>query len=342
VQDLQKAWRAAADDKSREDIKKQIDEAQFALDKMLGKVKDRPKMEAVDMNAITPNGGIGSLIQYTFTRQQHGLTELKQKIKLELDTEALKSDTNTLQTILKDALKNGITGIDFQLMGLGDQIAKGINVPDEAWQSILDQYNTLREQIGLEPIKINFDTGGLEKVDNDVDGLKKTVSTTAKVVGTIGQAFNAIEDPAAKVSATVAMAIANIAMAYSDALAKDTTHKFNIVGFIASTAAAMISMGTTIAQIKSATGYAQGGILKGNSYSGDNIMGVNNSTGELVGLNAGEVVLNRAQTAGLAQELEGAGGSRQVVVRGVLHGKDLFIAAENWAKSVGKGEFVTW
>jgi hypothetical protein len=31
-----------------------------------------------------------------------------------------------------------------------------------------------------------------------------------------------------------------------------------------------------------------------------------------------------------------------IQVHGVLRGKDIFIAAENWSKSVGKGELVTW
>ena len=330
VQDLQKAWRAAADDTSREEIKKQIDEAQFALDKMLGKVKDRPKMEAVEMKL--PEGGIGSLVQDTRTRQENGLAVLKQKIKLEIDQEALKADTNTLQTILKDSIQNGITGMDFQLMGLGDQIAKGVNVPDETWQKILDQYNELREKMGQDPIKINFETGGMENVNNGVDDLKKTISTTAKVVGTIGQAFNAIEDPAAKVAAVVAQAIANIALAYSDAMAKDQTTKFNIWSFIAASAASMISMGTAIAQIHSSTGYANGGIVEGNTYSNDQIP---------IMANAGEVVLNHAQQNALAADLQNGGG-RSIQVHGVLRGKDIFIAAENWSKSVGKGELVTW
>ena len=330
VQDLQKAWRAAADDTSREEIKKQIDEAQFALDKMLGKVKERPKMEAVEMKLH--EGGIGSLVQDTRTRQENGLAVLKQKIKLEIDQEALKADTETLKAILKDSIQNGIEGMDFKLMGLGDEIAKGINVPDETWQKILDQYNELREKMGQDPIKINFETGGMENVNNGVDDLKKTISTTAKVVGTIGQAFNAIEDPAAKVAAVVAQAIANIALAYSDAMAKDQTTKFNIWSFIAASAASMISMGTAIAQIHSSTGYANGGIVEGNTYSNDQIP---------IMANAGEVVLNHAQQNALAADLQNGGG-RSIQVHGVLRGKDIFIAAENWSRSVGKGELVTW
>jgi hypothetical protein len=333
VQDLQKAWRAAADDNSRKKIKEQIDEAQFALDKMLGKVTDRPKMEAVDMKL--PGGGIGGLIQDTRTRQENGLAEWKQKIKLEIDTEALKADTNTLHNILKDAMQNGINGMDFQLMGLGDEIAKGINVPDEAWQKILDQYNELREQIGLEPITINFDNGS---TDDSGKKTEKSWQAAAKAVQSVGAAMSSIEDPAAKVAGTVAQAIASIALGYAQA----TTQAANLgpwawIAFAASGLATMIS---TISAIHSSTGYANGGIVKGNSYSGDNMPALVDGVTP-VGLNAGEVVLNHAQQNALAADLQNGGG-RSIQVHGVLRGKDIFIAAENWSKSVGKGELVTW
>lgn len=44
VQELQKAWRAAADDDSRQKIKKEIEEAQFELEKLEGKTSGIPTM----------------------------------------------------------------------------------------------------------------------------------------------------------------------------------------------------------------------------------------------------------------------------------------------------------
>jgi hypothetical protein len=192
----------------------------------------------------------------------------------------------------------------------------------------------------LENTKINPIVVPLETTKNNIEGITKAAKTTAQVVGTIGQAFNAIEDPAAKVAATVAQAIANVALAYSDSLAKTQAEKFNIWGFIAASAAAMISMSTTIASIHQATGYAQGGMIKGNSYSGDNIGGMVDGS-QLVGLNAGELVLNRAQQANLASDLTN-GGAKMIRVVGKLRGQDIFLSAENWSKSAGHGEFVTW
>ena len=438
VQDLQKAWRAAADDKSREDIKKQIEQAQLVLDAMNGKtktskititadtkealeavkkidgVKIEPKsftvtaednkaaeelkklgavqisdktfnitangedvlknIKAIDgvkidpksfiitaettealakiqeingikiqpkkleiqvpkMADIAPNGLTGKA--RTPEDLQQGAVKMKQAVQLEIDQEASKVDTETLHTLMKDAIQNGINGMDIRFGALGEQIGKGIDIPDDSWQGILDQYNALREQIGLEPIVIDFETGKIDKVVREVEKLKKTINTTANVVGTIGQAFNAIEDPAAKVAGVVAQAIANVALAYSDALAKTQAEKFNIWGFIAASAAAMVSMGTTIASIHSATGYAEGGVVKGNHYSGDML------DGGSFGINAGELVLNRAQQGSLASQLEG-GGLRNLRLSAEVQGEKIVLVVNRYFRRTGQGEIVTW
>jgi hypothetical protein len=56
---------------------------------------------------------------------------------------------------------------------------------------------------------------------------------------------------------------------------------------------------------------AAGGIVTGTTYSGDEVPAL---------LNAGEVVLNRAQAGALASDLEGGGGSTKVFVEGVIDG----------------------
>ena len=81
-------------------------------------------------------------------------------------------------------------------------------------------------------------------------------------------------------------------------------------------------------------------MIKGNSYSGDNLM-AQGPDGQLIGLNAGEIVLNRAQQGAIAGALQGGGGQTVHVV-GKLSGESLFLCAENWAKRTGRGEFVTW
>lgn len=171
----------------------------------------------------------------------------------------------------------------------------------------------------------------IQQAGNGASEAWKNASTT---VGIFGNAISAIKDPAAQIAATVAQAIASVALAYSQTLAQDKTTKSNIWAFIAAAAAATVSMATTIASIHSATGYQNGGIVKGNSYSGDNIYG-----GPDAMVNAGELVLTKAQQATLAQNLQGGGNIRMT---GEIRGESIVLVANRYFKRTGQGEIVTW
>ena len=90
-------------------------------------------------------------------------------------------------------------------------------------------------------------------------------------------------------------------------------------------------MATTISTIHSLTGFENGGEIKGNSYSGDNIP---------IMANAGEVVLTRAMAGNVAAQLQGSGSN--VHVTGELSGETIFLAVNRSLKRSGKGELVTW
>ena len=265
---------------------------------------------------------------------------LKQTIRAEIQFDQMKVDETTLHNLLQTALSNGLESLTVDYAGLQEKIAKGIDIPGSTWKELQDEINARLKEMGIDPIQINLKTGGIGKVNDDVDALKKTISTTASVVSTIGTAFNAIQDPAAKVSAVVAQAIANVALAYSDALAKTEAEKFNIWSFIAAAAASTVSMVSTIASIHSATGYSDGGIIKGNSYSGDHIGGIVDG-GQFVGLNAGELVLNKSQQATLANNLQGNGlGGMSLKTK--VKGTELLVWLDNSLAKSGRGELVTW
>jgi hypothetical protein len=74
--------------------------------------------------------------------------------------------------------------------------------------------------------------------------------------------------------------------------------------------------------------HAAGGIVAGNTYSGDQIPAM---------LNAGEVVLNRAQTGALASQLQENGGGNGRIA-GVIRGEDIALVADRWGRRTGKGE----
>ena len=185
---------------------------------------------------------------------------------------------------------------------------------------------------------MNIGSGLSDEVMQKVKVLQQSGLSTAEAwkragtaIGLFGSAISAIKDPAAQVAATVASAIATVALAYSQTLAQDQTSKSNIWAFIAASAAAMVSMVTTIAQIHSATGYAHGGLVDGSSYSGDNVP---------IMANAGELVLTKAMQANLANQLEGGGMSGLGPSR--ISGEQIYITLNRYLKRSGQGELMTW
>jgi hypothetical protein len=204
---------------------------------------------------------------------------------------------------------------------------------DALLESLLPSLEDVQDYLDDHPLKLDVKSD-ISKEGKKIQGSWKDA---AAAVGDLGAAIQTIEDPTAKVAGIVLESIANVALGFANALtmAKEAGGPWGWIAFAAAGTAAMIS---TISAIHSATGYAKGGIVEGNSYSGDNMMFGGDG---LYGLNAGELVLTKAQQSSLAQTLTGNGGNN-VRVHGVLRGKDIFIAAENWSKSVGKGELVTW
>lgn len=256
------------------------------------------------------------------------LQAMEYSVQKEIKADDAKVDTETLHTILKDALQNSIDTTSLDLTTIADQIGEGINVPDETWQGILDKYNELRAQIGEEPIQIDFKTG---KIAEDGKKADKAWQQAASAVQSVGSAFSQIEDPGVKAMGTVMQAIASIALGFAQASAQaGSMGPWAWLAFLAAGAAATA---TTIATIHSLTGYAEGGIVQGNSYSGDNV-------GPVM-LDAGELILNRSQQGTLADALTngnnqgGAAGGTPYVT-----GEKIVMGVNNWGRSTGRGELV--
>lgn len=186
--------------------------------------------------------------------------------------------------------------------------------------SIAEQINEASKGLQGDALKAmqNLIKGG-----NDA---QKSWKNAASAIGSVGSALAGINNPAAKIMGIVAEAVANIALGFAMATAKDS--KLGVFGWIAAIAGGLGTMMSTISAIHSATGYAEGGVVAGNTFSGDQIPAM---------LNAGEVVLNRAQTGALASQLQDGGGGNGRIV-GVLRGEDIALVADRWGRRTGKGE----
>jgi uncharacterized protein (DUF1330 family) len=128
VQELQKAWRAAATDSAREDYRKRIEEAQFALDIMMGKTSGIPGMN-YGLGDLAGKGGSG-LFQSPLFQQ----TKFDKGSPWQLDEKTIKAvseyyDRKTNETtanLTKEVgnIAGGISGI------LGGIESLGIDLPD--------------------------------------------------------------------------------------------------------------------------------------------------------------------------------------------------------------------
>ena len=105
-------------------------------------------------------------------------------------------------------------------------------------------------------------------------------------------------------------------------------------GWLAWVAAGLAAMTTAISTVHQLTGFAQGGIVEGNSYSGDNIYAGNGM------INAGELVLTRAQQSTLASQLQG-GGLQNMNIAGRIKGTDIILSIDRSLKLEGK-QLLTW
>ena len=170
----------------------------------------------------------------------------------------------------------------------------------------------------------------IKDTKKDMQEFQKAAGLAAQAVSSIGDAFAGIEDPSAKAAGMVMQAIASIALGFATASTNANTAGTGW-GWLAWLAAGAAAMATTISTIHSLTGFENGGEIKGNSYSGDNIP---------IMANAGEVVLTRAMAGNLASQLEGA--ATNVHVTGEVHGTKLVLVMNRALKVAGKGEIVTW
>ena len=149
----------------------------------------------------------------------------------------------------------------------------------------------------------------------------------------LGSALASIEDPAVKVLGIIAQAIATVALSFAQALSKDT--KLGVFGWIAAAAAGTAAMFSTISAIKSATAgsYAEGGIVPGNSFSGDNLT---------ANVNSGELILNRAQQNTLAAQLRQQNSNNKSYQPSYVSGEQIWVAMNRYLKRSGQGEVLTW
>ena len=257
--------------------------------------------------------------------------ELQQSIRIKLADDASAIDTTSLNNLLSVAIQNGIDSLNPNFEELMYKMGEGFDIPDSAWEELTAQINEHLASLGLDPIELDVKTGNVEAASEAATTNAKSTAdawqNAVAAVNNVGSALQQIEDPAAKVSGIVMQAVANIALGFAQAAASPATGAAGVFGWIAAATAGVATMVSTIAAIKSATAgsYAEGGLVPGSSFSGDNLT---------ANVNSGELILNRAQQGSIASQLQGA-AQQTVVVEGRISGKDILLSANNTNRAAG-------
>ena len=209
----------------------------------------------------------------------------------------------------------------------------------DAWESYKDTITECFDSIGESFDNLTEWTDNFEPFIEEQKKMKKTAmenaqaqSLAAQAVASFGAALAGLDDPGAKAAGTVLQALASIAMGFAMASVQAAT--LGPIGWIAWVAAGIAAFATMISTVHQLTGFAEGGIVKGNSYSGDNIY----AGGAMV--NAGEVVLNKAQQGNLASQLQG-NGLQNLNVAGRIKGTDIILSVDRSLQLQGK-QLLTW
>lgn len=322
-----------------------------------GKTKTPEPDVSVDPNKPVPGKGNGSQKTY---RAESISSKYRQGIGIEV-TESMASLQARMRRSQSD--QAGATNImDFQsaqqridelrkqidaqplALSLGWSVDKAAEFKD----SLTDSINKMVEELDIQPISISlgFDENGnnldekaaqrSEKVIKDLTKTSNAAATATQGAATatnnLGAALASLDDPGAKAAGTVMQAIASIALGFAQAAAAaDTTASG--WGWLAWLGAGTAALATTIATVHSLTNFSEGGMVPGNSYSGDN-------QHYAYGLNAGEVVLNKAQQSNLAGQLE-APAAVAAARPSYVRGKDIFLGVNNYLKESGRGQLVT-
>ena len=323
MNDLRKEQDLVTDPAGWQEIQKQIDDVTERMNTLKGVTKnvdeELAKLEApieinVEANADTRNE----------------FEKLQDSIRIRISDHNVEVDQTTLQTLMQVAMQNGIEGLDLDFSAVLQQMVEGADIPPEAWESLKEKINDQLKSMGIEPITLDVETGNIVKTGAQAE---KSWHAAAGAISSVSNALQQVEDPAAKIIGIIGQAIANVALGFAQASASPATTSAGVFGWIAAAVAGTATMLSTIASIKSATAgnYAEGGIVPGSSYSGDNI--------RAFGLNSGEVILNRAQSDSIADQLTSSPmGDLQLST--VIDAEEIRFILNNRGRRTGRGEYV--
>lgn len=247
----------------------------------------------------------------------------------------------------KQAADSQIADINKQLQALGLKPIK-VHIETDFEKDFADFRNNANDIIGgLEGIGnvVNSIESLSNALANDADawtvfmGVVDTATTILQTVGSVMTAVNTITEllgattaataaiDTAATSQEVANSGAKVAANSAEAISS-ATKEGSKMPFPLNIAAIAAGIAAVVAGIAMIGSFADGGVIGGNSFHGDNMF---------ARVNAGEMILNNKQQGNLFRLLDGGGVASNTGTPTVkIKGSDLYVALNNYGSKMGK------
>lgn len=173
------------------------------------------------------------------------------------------------------------------------------------------------------PIEITVEAKNFDAIKNTANGIAGAFSSASAAIGQFSDESKAAA--AAAKGFTIAGAVATLVAQFAS-----IPKGVEIWSWIAGTIAGVGTLTAAASSIKG-LGYAEGGVVKGNHFTGDAVP---------IMANAGEIVLTASQQQNLASNLAGGGGGNQLVEL-ELRGDRLVGLINNFGRGHGLGK-IKW
>ena len=256
-------------------------------------------------------------MSYTDNNMSAFLASLKERIAKEdvgstlyQNLTAQLADANAIANLMQTAIKNGIDVSQFNPKDLWKKVFgenPGDYIDNAQWQTIQDTINAKLKEMKLDPIKLDLKSGSVSTPKSSTGGnvsqdMKGTFQSVQQMVGYVASINNdlknlGVEVPEgfSKVVSIINLIQTTMAAAQAAQTISSATSSIPVVGGIIGLIAGIATSFNNGGIVHAANGF----VVPGNSFSGDNVPAL---------LDSGELILNRAQQHNLASQLTYANG----------------------------------
>lgn len=201
----------------------------------------------------------------------------------------------------------------------------GVEAMDKELEKLTEDYNEQADALD----KLNEKNDAIKKKTREFDDLSEAMSTAGNYIAGVGSAFTqlgqALGSTGLQAFGIIAETIANIMLSFSQALIQAAS--MGPWAWIAFGIQGIAQVAAMVAQIKNLTAgsYAQGGVIPGNSFSGDKLWAK---------VNSGERILTAEQNKNIEKIANGVystgvNTNPNGTIVGIIRGKDLLLMQKN-------------